>query len=365
MGGERVARRYSTQCKNRSHGIGKENEPSLIGCEKVKVLVTGAGSLLMREVAIALAARGDEVVCMQRRTAHFPEGVRVHQELGDIASLDAVTKAMTGCDVVVHGAARVGILGTWNEFYNTNVVGTQNVLSAARSHGISRIVHVSTPSVAHVGHSLVGAVATPAVTGHKRAFYAESKAIAEIEALNANNNSCAVVAIRPHLVWGPGDTQLVGRIVQRAEANRLAMVGSGDALIDSTYISNAVSALVAAVDAVQVGAPCAGNAYVIANGEPRTVRELMQKICDAAGVPFHPKKVPLSIALVVGSLVERVWPRVGKGEPPLTRFVAEQLGTAHWFDPRPAREDLKWSPAVTLDEGFLELHEWFLKQPKP
>jgi len=331
----------------------------------VKVLVTGAGSLLMREVAVALATRGEEVVCMQRRTAHFPAGVRIHQELGDISSLDAVTKAMTGCDVVVHGAARVGVLGTWNEFYNTNVVGTQNILSAARSLGVARIVHVSTPSVAHVGHSLVGAVATPAVTGHKRAFYAESKAVAEIEALNANNHSCAVVAIRPHLVWGPGDTQLVGRIVQRAEANRLAMVGSGDVLIDSTYISNAVSALVAAVDAVQVGASCAGKAYVIANGEPRTVRELMQKICDAAGVPFHPKKVPLPIALAVGSLIERIWPRIGKGEPPLTRFVAEQLGTAHWFDPRPAAQDLRWSPTVTLDEGFRELHRWFLEQPKP
>jgi nucleoside-diphosphate-sugar epimerase len=153
--------------------------------------------------------------------------------------------------------------------------------------------------------------------------------------------------------------------VQRAEANRLAMVGSGDALIDSTYIANAVSALVAAVDAVQVGASCAGKAYVIANGEPRTVRELMQKICDAAGVPFQPKKVPLSVALVVGSLVERIWPRIGKGEPPLTRFVAEQLGTAHWFDPRPAAQDLKWSPTVTLDKGFLELHQWFLNQPKP
>ena len=319
----------------------------------------------MREVAIALAARGDEVVCMQRREAHFPAGVRIHQELGDITNLGAVSKAMNGCDVVVHGAARVGVLGTWSEFYNTNVVGTQNILSAASTLRVSRIVHVSTPSVAHVGSSLVGAIATPAVTGHKRAFYAESKAMAEIEALNANNNSCAVVAIRPHLVWGPGDTQLVGRIVQRAEANRLAMVGSGDALIDSTYIANAVSALVAAVDALQIGATCAGKAYVIANGEPRTVRELMQKICDAAGVPFQPKKVPLSVALIAGSLVERIWPHVGKGEPPLTRFVAEQLGTAHWFDPRPAAHDLKWSPTVTLDEGFLELHHWFLEQPKP
>jgi len=331
----------------------------------VKVLVTGAGSLLMREVAVALAARGEEVVCMQRRETHFPTGVRIHQELGDITNLSAVIKAMDGCDVVVHGAARVGVLGTWSEFYNTNVVGTQNILSAANTLGVSRIVHVSTPSVAHVGSSLVGAIATPAVTGHKRAFYAESKAMAETEALNANDDSCAVVAIRPHLVWGPGDTQLVGRIVQRAEMNRLAMVGSGDALIDSTYIANAVSALVAAVDAVQVGSSCAGKAYVIANGEPRTVRELMQKICDAAGVPFRPKKVPLSVALVVGSLVERVWPRLGKGEPPLTRFVAEQLGTAHWFDPRPAAQDLKWSPTVTLDEGFLELHQWFLDQPKP
>ena len=331
----------------------------------MKVLVTGAGSLLMREVAVALAARGDEVVCMQRREAYFPTGVRIHQELGDITNLGAVSKAMNGCDVVVHGAARVGVLGTWSEFYNTNVVGTQNILSAASTLGVSRIVHVSTPSVAHVGSSLVGAIATPAVTGHKRAFYAESKAMAEVEALNANNNSCAVVAIRPHLVWGPGDTQLVGRIVQRAEANRLAMVGSGDALIDSTYIANAVSALVAAVDALQIGASCAGKAYVIANGEPRTVRELMQKICDAAGVPFQPKKVPLSVALIAGSLVERIWPRIGKGEPPLTRFVAEQLGTAHWFDPRPAVHDLKWSPTVTLDEGFLELHQWFLEQPKP
>jgi len=327
----------------------------------VKVLVTGAGSLLMREVAVALATRGEEVVCMQRREAHFPPGVRVHQELGDITNLEAVAKAMAGCDGVVHGAARVGVVGTWNDFYNTNVVGTQNILAAAQTQHVPRIVYVSTPSVAHHGLSLVGADATPAVTGHQRAYYAESKAIAETEALNANSNTCAVVAVRPHLVWGPGDTQLVGRIVDRAQKNKLAMVGSGSALIDSTYITNAVTALVAAVDALQVGATCAGKAYVIANGEPRTVRELMQEICNAAGVPFRPKKVPLSVALAVGSLMERVWPRMGNGEPPLTRFVAEQLGTAHWFNPRPAAQDLNWSPTVSLDEGFAELHRWFLE----
>jgi nucleoside-diphosphate-sugar epimerase len=116
---------------------------------------------------------------------------------------------------------------------------------------------------------------------------------------------------------------------------------------------------VAALDAVRPGAACAGRAYVVANGEPRTVRELLEGICTAAGVPFEPRHVPLAVALRVGSVVERVWPRLRKDEPPITRFLAEQLGTAHWFDPRPARDDLGWSPTVSLDEGLERLRQSF------
>ena len=326
----------------------------------MKVLVTGAGSLLMGRVAAALVARGDEVVCLQRRPLELDGVPAAAMVQGDVRDAAAVLAAACGCDAIVHGAARVGVTGSWDDFRSVNVDGTANVLHAATSLGIDRLVHVSTPSVAHEGHSLVGEAATPAVVGRSGAFYAESKAIAEQAVLAAAAaDDLGVVAVRPHLVWGPGDTQLVGRIVERARAGRLALVGKGDALIDSTYLDNAVGALVAALDAVQPGAPCAGKAYVIANGEPRTVRELMEGICRAAGVPFEPKRVPLAVAKGAGAVVERVWPRLRDDEPPITRFVAEQLGTAHWFDPRPAQRDLGWTPHVSLDEGFEHLRAWF------
>jgi nucleoside-diphosphate-sugar epimerase len=140
------------------------------------------------------------------------------------------------------------------------------------------------------------------------------------------------------------------------------MVGEGHALVDTTVLDNAVSAHIAALDAVRPGAVCAGRAYVVANGEPRTVRELVAGICGAAGVAFEPRTVPLSVALGVGSVVERLWPRFRDDEPPITRFIAEQLGTAHWFDPRPARDELLWTPHVTLDEGFEQLRDWFAAQ---
>ena len=325
----------------------------------MKVLVTGAGSLLLGKVAVALAARGDEVVCMQRRAVAFSGDVDIQQVLGDVRNREAVLAAADGCDAVIHGAARVGVVGSWSDYREVNIDGTENVLHAAQTIGIPRLVHVSTPSVAHSGASIVGVGAEPAVTGRKGSFYAESKAVAEIAALSANSSTLAVVAIRPHLVWGPGDTQLVGRIVERAEAGRLVMVGSGSALVDSTYIDNAVTAHVAALDAVGPTSACAGRAYVISNGEPRTVSELIEGICRAAGVPFAPRHVPAPIARLVGSVVERVWPRFRDGEPPITRFVAEQLGTAHWFDTRPARQDLNWAPHVSLDEGFVLLQKWF------
>ena len=327
----------------------------------MKVLVTGAGSLLLGGVAQQLAARGDEVVCFQRRVSESP-----HQNItmfaGDIRDRGSVTEAAVGCDAIIHGAARVGVMGSWEDFYSTNVDGTINILRAATEHRISKLVYVSTPSVAHVGQAIEGDVATPATTGRKHAHYAESKAQAEILALLANSAELGVVALRPHLVWGPGDTQLVGRIVERSRQGRLVMVGTGHALVDSTYIDNAVSAHIAALDAVAPGSPCAGKAYVISNGEPRTVNELMSRICLAAAVEFSPKHIPAVIARNIGSVMERVWPLIRKDEPPMTRFVAEQLGTAHWFDQRPAQEDLNWKPEVSLDEGFARLTIWFKAQ---
>ena len=322
----------------------------------MRVLVTGGTSLLARRTAEALTARGDQVVLLQRTSSPLD----LAQVLGDIRDHDAVTKAMDGCDAVIHAAAKVGVVGTWDDYRTINVDGVANVLMAARQQNVSRVVHVSTPSVAHAGHSLVGAVAEPPVVGRSRSYYAESKALGERLAIAAASDALPVVIVRPHLVWGPGDTQLVGRIVQRARAGRLALIGHGTALIDTTYIDNAASALIAALDAATPGSACLGQAYVIANGEPRPIAELIDGILAAAGVPVTPRRVPLWVALRAGSMIERIWMvRGGEREPPLTRFLAEQLGTAHWFDPRPARDDLNWAPTVSLDEGLQRLTDWF------
>lgn len=326
----------------------------------MRVLVTGGSSLIGAGVATALLARGDEVVVQQRRRSETLGRLGVRQELGDIRDLDAVLAACAGCDAIVHLAAKVGVVGDWEDYRSINVDGTHNVLDAARRRGIGRIVHVSSPSVAHGGEPIVGGGADEPVLGRRRAWYPESKAMAEIDALAAAGDELGVVAIRPHLVWGPGDTQLVGRIVERAATGRLALVGGGRALVDTTYIDNAVDALITALDAMEPGARCSGRAYVVSNGEPRMIRELVEGICRAAGVPFEPRTVSLRVGRSLGALVERAWPLLRRDdEPPLTQFLAEQLGTAHWFDPRPARDDLGWTPGVSIEEGLARLADWY------
>lgn len=326
----------------------------------MRVLVTGATSLIGRHVVARLVERGDRVACLQRRPSGEPWPDGVDEITGDVADRWAVDAAIDGCDGVIHLAARVGVVGSRHDFETVNVGGTLNVLDAARTSGVTKVVHVSSPSVAHDGHPIVGGRADRAISAHGRAWYPATKAIAERAALAASTRGLGVVAIRPHLVWGPGDTQLVGRIVERAMSGRLALVGGGTALVDTTYVDNAADALVAALDAVGPDARCAGSAYVIANGEPRPIRDLVLGICRAAGVDASPRTVPLRLARPVGSVIERAWTVSRRGdEPPLTRFLADQLGTAHWFDPRPATADLGWLPAVTIDDGLTHLADWF------
>lgn len=319
----------------------------------MRVLVTGATSLLGRTLVARLVDRGDDVTTFQRRAS----GLEVPEHLGDIADRDAVADAVAGVQAVVHVAGRVAVTGPWEHFEETNVTGTRNVVDASRAAGIERIVHVSSPSVAHGGEPLVGAPAGPADPIAARGHYARSKAEAELIALGANSSEMSVVSIRPHLIWGPGDTQLVGRIVSRARAGRLAIIGSGAALIDTTYIDNAADALVAALDRAPL---LASRVFVVTNGQPRPVSEMLRRIVMAAGLEPPRMKVPYRAARIGGSAVEKIWDRRGtEDEPPMTSFLAEQLGTAHWFDQRETRRALEWTPAVSLAEGFRRLQDWF------
>ncbi|KQO65151.1 NAD-dependent epimerase/dehydratase family protein [Curtobacterium sp. Leaf261] len=321
----------------------------------MRVLVTGASGFLGRAVATAVRDAGHEVRTFQRRPSGLVPRDGLEDRLGSVTSPSDVQAAVSGMDAVVHLAAKVSLAGDPREFDRVNVLGTRLLLDAARSAGVTRTVFVSSPSVAHAGASIVGDDALPASPSTARGDYARTKAVAELAALGMDTDDFRVVAVRPHLVWGPGDTQLVARIVDRARRRRLPLLGDGAALIDTTYVDNAASAMVAALDRVD---DVHGNAYVVTNGEPRPVAELLAGICGAARVPAPSVRVPAGLARFAGSVLERVWAvRPGEDEPPMTRFLAEQLSTAHWFDQRRTRRDLRWSPSVSLDEGFRRLAE--------
>jgi nucleoside-diphosphate-sugar epimerase len=309
------------------------------------VLVTGASGLLGRTVALRLAARGESVTVMQRGDS----GLDVRQVRGDLNDADARTAALQGVDRVIHCAAKVSINGPEAEFTRINVDGTIGLLTEARDRGVHSFVHVSTPSVAHLGRAIHGDQAQPADPVRARGSYARTKAEAELLALAASDSMFSVCAVRPHLIWGPGDEQLIGRIITRARAGRLFLVDHGYALIDTTYIDNAADALISALDTCKANA---GRAFVVSNGEPRTVAELLELICRAAGLEPPRRSVPAAAAYRAEAIAERLW---GDEEPPLTSFLVEQLATAHWFDQRETRAALGWSPQVGLDEGFERL----------
>lgn len=327
-----------------------------------RVLVTGASGMLGSAVADLLEERGWDVTTMQRRTG----GGRHRELLGDIRDGDAVERAVRGQDAVVHLAARVDVTGPWLDFVDINVRGTRRVIEALRGQGGGRLVHISSPSVAHTGHSLVGEGAGPASPMHAKGHYARTKAAAELFALAADERGqrdLAVTALRPHLVWGPGDTQLVGRLAERARQGRLALVGSGTVLVDSTYVDNAAEAVVAGLERID---RARGQALVVTNGEPRPIGELVAGICRAVGAPPPRLRVPSPVAWGLGAAVEGATavsarlsarlPRVPAiTEPPMTRFLASQMATAHWFDQRRTHEVLGWAPRVSLDEGLERL----------
>lgn len=319
----------------------------------MKVLVTGGRGLLGSHVVRELVRRGHAVTVLQRQPAGH--GAQVVEVLGDITDGAMVARAMDGCEAVVHLAAKVSMVGDRRDFERTNVAGTSVVLDAARLAGVSRFVQVSSPSVAHAGRPLVGAPAMPADPVLARGEYSRSKAMAELLALESDRPGFAVTAIRPHLVWGPGDTQLIGRIVERARRGRLVLVDDGTALIDTTVVDNAADALAQAVE------HCAdpdvhGRPFVVTNGEPRTVGELLHRIARASGGRAPTRRVPYALAHAAGSMIEFGWQAVGReDEPALTAFVAEQLATAHWFDQRETQRALHWRPVVSLEEGFRRL----------
>jgi nucleoside-diphosphate-sugar epimerase len=329
-------------------------------------LVTGGSGFLGKAIVHRLVARGCEVRSLCRRDDPALRALGVETIRGDVADPEAVLAAACGCDVVFHVAAKTGTWGSCRAYEATNVRGTDNVIAACRKHGIAKLVYTSTPSVIYGGRDIQGADESLPYPTRYQAHYPRTKALAEQRVLAANDAALSTVALRPHLIWGPGDNQLIPRIVARAKAGTLRLVGDGSKRVDSVYIDNAADAHLLAFDRLRPGAACAGKVYFITQGEPLPVGELVNRILATAGLPPIRRSIPPRAAYVLGWLCELAYTvlRVDD-EPPMTRFLAQQLATAHWFDISAARRDLGYTPAVSIAAGLQRLAAWLSTSATP
>lgn len=324
----------------------------------VNILVTGGSGFLGQALCKAMLAQGHAVTSFQRHFSDALKPLGVRQVLGALNDSAALEAAMQNQDAVLHNAAKAGGWGAWEEFYQSNVVGTQNILRLCRQVGIRKLVYTSTPSVVHEGHRPVagGNETDTPYARHFSAHYPHSKMLAERAVLAADSADLATVALRPRLIWGPGDTQLLPRLVERARQGRLRYIGDGNNKMDCTYIDNAVQAHLLALQHVGPGAACAGKAYFISNGEPKPIREIVNGLLAAADAPLVRGSLPFWLAYGLGVGCEGFW-RIARldSEPPMTRFVAEQLSTEHWYDCSAARHDLGYVPEVSFADGLSRL----------
>lgn len=321
------------------------------------VLVTGGGGFLGGAVVRMLLDRGDRVKTFSRQTYPRLEALGVEQIRGDIADPAAVNQAVRGVDLVIHTAARAGVWGSWDDYYQPNVMGTANVIEACLASGVDRLVHTSSPSVVFDGSDMEGIDESVPLASRFHAPYPASKAEAERRVRSAASPGLRTICLRPHLIWGPEDNHLVPRILARGK--RLARVGSGQNRVDTVYVDNAAEAHLLAADRLAAAPELSGRVYFISNDEPIRLWEMVDRILAAGGQPPVGHSVSPATARRVGTVLEWFYRTFRlPGEPAMTRFVAEELATSHWFDIGAAKRDLNYTPRVSIDEGLVHLEQW-------
>jgi 2-alkyl-3-oxoalkanoate reductase len=335
-------------------------------------LVTGGGGFLGGYIVNMLLARGDRVRSFGRGAYLKLEAAGVDVVRGDVRDNAAVASACAGIDCVFHVAALPGIGLDRDKYEAVNQRGTESLLSNARKCGVKCFVYTSSPSVVFAGADQCGVdESAPYDFGwmdENRAFYSYTKACAEQVVLSANSDEFRTCALRPHLIWGPRDTHLIPRLLQRARTGRLRRVGDGTNLVDVTYVENAAaahllaaSALLAPVSPAEAGAP-GGKAYFISQGEPVNCWQWIDEVLALAGLPPVKRTISRRTATWIGGKCESVYRALRiKREPPMTRFLAAQLSTSHWFDVSAARRDFGYEPRISTAEGMRCMGEWLLE----
>lgn len=325
----------------------------------MKALVTGAGGFLGYSIARLLCEHDVDVRGYSRRRHAKLDALGIEQFTGDLTNLEALTKAVSNCDTVFHVAAKAGVWGPWREYYDTNVIGTRFVIKACQKADVPRLVFTSSPSVTFAGLDQEGIDEKAPYPREFLAHYPHTKMLAEREVLAANSPELATVSLRPHLIWGPDDPHLIPRLIQRARAGKLKRIGKEDKLVDTTYVENAAIAHLQAAEKLSFNSAISGKAYFLSQGEPEPLWTFVNRVMRAAGAPQITRTVSPRLAYFAGAMMEMYYQLTGKkGEPPMTRFVAKQLSTSHWFNLSAARKDFGYNPIITTEQGIERMSAW-------
>jgi nucleoside-diphosphate-sugar epimerase len=324
-----------------------------------RVLVTGGGGFLGTAITRLLHQRGQAVRSLSRKFHPHLVELGAEQIQGDVADPEIVVRAAEGCGTVFHTVAKAGLWGPEHEYHRANVQGTRHVIAACRAAGVPRLVYTSSPSVVFNGSDLAGVDESAPYSSRFEAAYPETKAIAEQLVRAANSDGLATVSVRPHLIWGPGDNNLLPRIIARARSGRLRRIGRTNALIDPVYIENAAEAHLLAAYRLAPGSPVAGKAYFVTQGETIPVWEMINALLKAARMEPVRRSIARPLALAGAGVLEAAYRLSGRqDEPPMTRFLARQLSTTHWFRIEAARRDLGYEPRVSIADGLRRLERW-------
>jgi len=327
---------------------------------KPNILVTGGGGFLGKAIVKRLVAAGENVRSISRNFYPELKSMGVDQIQGNIGDRSEVLNACRGIQTVFHVAGKPGIWGNYNDYYQTNVTGTENVIDACNHHHISKLVYTGSPSVVFNGLDMEGVDESVPYPDRFHAHYPQTKAIAEQLVINASSDKLRSIILRPHLIWGPGDNHLIPRII--AKSKRLKIIGSGKNLVDTIYIDNAADAHILAAENLAKKPEISGNVYFISQGEPILLWDMINAILKAAGLGPVTGSIPKQTAWLAGAAFEFFYKILHiKKEPPMTRFVAHELATSHWFDISAAKRDFGYSPRVSTKEGLRILEDWLKK----
>ena len=323
----------------------------------MKAFITGGGGFIGYALACELVKRGFKVTSFSRNDYPSLQEIGINTKKGDLSDANSVLKACENMDIIFHVAAKAGVSGHYRDYFKTNVTGTSNIIHACKMNKIKYLVYTSSASVVFDGSDIEGSDESLPYPAFPLSYYTGTKALAEELILKANSPALRTLALRPHLVYGPGDNHLFPRIISRAKTGKLRRIGNCINKVDVTYIENVVMAHINAARAMINNPSVTGEAYFITNGEPVLLWDFLDMILQASGLEPLKKKVPVPAAILISHISE-VFQKIFPNEKEtLTPFIVSELTRSHWFNISKARRLLNYNPEISNIEGLKRMAE--------